>query len=86
MNEAEDNIDAIAKLKRSNDIQFQTLHQRIADICQIIVFSNQSSTVAFPPTGPEVSGLGYASEIATCTRLILQNPWRCYLPTNSCSN
>ena len=32
----------LAKLKKSNDVQFQTLNQRIADICETIVFSNKT--------------------------------------------
>lgn len=60
-NDTDDRADAslaVAKLKEYNDVQFQTLHQRISDICEIIVFSNQTNTADFATTGPNVSGLG----------------------------
>lgn len=69
-NDTDDRTDAslaVAKLKDSNDVQFQTLNQRIADVCDIIVFSNQTNTADFAATGPKVSGLGYIIEVFTCT-------------------
>ena len=65
MTDTDDRTDAslaVAKLKESNDFQFQTLQQRIADICEIIVFSNQTSTANL---SGNVSGLWYIIEIVT---------------------
>lgn len=65
MDENTDASLAVAKLKESNDVQFQTLQQRVADICEIIVFSNQTNTADFAITGPNVSGLWYIPHIVT---------------------
>ena len=53
----EDSAIAVAKLKESNDAQFQDMQQRIADICEIIVFSNQTSAEGVATTGPNVRAL-----------------------------
>ena len=53
----EDSNLAVAKLKESNDIQFQELQKRMSDICEIIAFSNQTSAEGVATAGPNVSAL-----------------------------